>query len=121
MLVVEDESGVRRVVRLALEKQGYKLLVAGSGREAVALAEQHPDTIDLLLTDLVMPEMSGSELAGILRARRPGLAVLLMSGYVEDDFVRHGVVSEEVAFLHKPFTLAELAAKVRATLDAARE
>jgi len=121
VLVVEDESGVRRVVRLALEKQGYKLLVAGSGREAVALAEQHPDTIDLLLTDLVMPEMSGSELAGILRARRPGLAVLLMSGYVEDDFVRHGVVSEEVAFLHKPFTLAELAAKVRATLDAARE
>ncbi len=119
VLVVEDEAGVRRVVRLALEKQGYRLLVAASGREAVALAEQHSGTIELLLTDLVMPEMSGSELAGILRARRPGLAVLLMSGYVEDDFVRHGVVTEEVAFLHKPFTLAELAAKVRATLDAA--
>jgi PAS domain S-box-containing protein len=118
VLVVEDEPGVRRVVRLALEKLGYKLLVAASGREAVMLGEQHHEAIDLLLTDLVMPEMSGTELAGILRARRPGLAVLLMSGYVEDDFVRHGVVTEEVAFLHKPFTIAELAAKVSETLAA---
>ena len=119
VLVVEDEAGVRRLVRLALERQGYKLLVASSGREAVALVEQHAGPIDLLLTDLVMPEMSGSELAEILRARLPGLAVLLMSGYVQDDFVRHGVVTEEVTLLHKPFTLADLAAKVRETLDAA--
>lgn len=117
VLLVEDEVGVRRVARIALEKQGYSVLAAASGREALGIAEQHGDAIDLLLTDLVMPEMSGRELAEILRARRPGLAVLLMSGFVEDDFVRHGVVAEEVAFLHKPFTLAELAQTVRAVLD----
>ncbi len=120
ILLVEDEAGVRRVVRLALEKKGYRMIVASSGREAIELAQQHPGSIDLLLTDLVMPEMSGRELAEVLRARQPGLAVLLMSGYVEDDFVRLGVETEKVAFLHKPFTLMELAAKARETLDAAR-
>jgi PAS domain S-box-containing protein len=120
VLLVEDEAGVRRVARLALERQGYTVLVAASGREALGIAEQQGDAIDLLLTDLVMPEMSGRELADILRARRPNLAVLLMSGFVEDDFVRHGVVTEEVAFLHKPFSLDELARAVRAVLDEAR-
>ncbi|MBP9146949.1 MAG: PAS domain S-box protein [Thermoanaerobaculia bacterium] len=120
VLLVEDEAGVRRVARLALERQGYTVHVAASGREALGIAEQQGDAIDLLLTDLVMPEMSGRELADILRARRPGLAVLLMSGYVEDDFVRHGVVTDEVAFLHKPFSLDELARAVRKVLDEAR-
>jgi PAS domain S-box-containing protein len=120
VLLVEDEAGVRRVARLALERQGYNVLAASGGREAIGIAEQHGDAIDLLLTDLVMPEMSGRELAEILRARRPRLAVLMMSGFVEDDFVRHGVVTAEVAFLHKPFSLGELAQAVRDVLDEAK-
>jgi len=117
ILLVEDEAGVRRVARMALERQGYVVYAAASGREALDLAKQHGDQIDLLLTDLVMPELSGRELAETLKARYPRLAVLLMSGYVEDDFVRLGVQADELTLLQKPFTLAQLAAKVRATLD----
>lgn len=117
ILLVEDEAGVRRVARMALERQGYVVYAAASGREALDLAKQHGDEIDLLLTDLVMPELSGRELAETLTARYPKLAVLLMSGYVEDDFVRLGVQADELNLLHKPFTLAQLAAKVREVLD----
>ncbi len=119
VLLVEDESGVRRVARIALESRGYGVLAATNGREALAIAEERGDAIDLLVTDLVMPDMSGRELADVLRARHPRLAVLLMSGYVDDALVRHGVVAAEVAFLQKPFSLAGLAAKVREVLDAA--
>ena len=117
ILLVEDEEGVRRIARIALESRGYRVLGAANGRAAVAVADQHGDEIDLLVTDLVMPGMSGRELADELRARRPELKVLFISGYVEDALARHGIVEEVVAFLHKPFSLAELAGKVREVLD----
>lgn len=120
ILLVEDEPGVRRLARIALERSGYTVLVATDGRDAMALTEAHSDGIDLVVTDLVMPEMGGRELAEALRARWPRIGVLLMSGYVEDDLVRHGVVEAEVAFLHKPFSLAELTSRVRSLLDAER-
>jgi len=119
ILLVEDEEGVRKIARLALESHGYKVLGATDGRAAAAVAEAQGEAIDLLVTDLVMPEMSGRELADLLRARRPDLKVLFMSGYVEDALVRHGLVQAEEAFLHKPFSLGELAARVRDLLDSA--
>ena len=117
ILLVEDEEGVRRIARIALEGRGFRVLAAASGRAAVELADQNGAEIDLLVTDLVMPGMSGRELADELRIRQPGLRVLFISGYVEDELARHGIVEAEVAFLHKPFSLAELGAKVRAVLD----
>jgi len=117
ILLVEDEDGVRRIARIALEGRGYRVLAAASGRAAIGVAEGHGPRIDLLVTDLVMPGMSGRELADELRVRRPGLRVLFISGYVEDELARHGIVEAEVAFLHKPFSLDELGAKVRAVLD----
>jgi two-component system cell cycle sensor histidine kinase/response regulator CckA len=121
ILLVEDEEGVRRIARIALETRGYRVVGAADGRAAMAVAESRIGEFDLLVTDLVMPGMSGRELADVLRVRQPGLKVLFMSGYVEDALVRHGIVEAEEAFIHKPFSLVDLAAKVRAVLDAVAE
>ncbi len=118
VLLVEDEDAVRRIVRLSLESQGYSVLVAGGSAEAIRVAEAHAGSIDLLVTDVVMPEMGGRELVESLRARRPGLRVLYMSGYTDDAVVRHGVVEAIDAFIQKPFTPLDLAGKVRVVLDA---
>jgi PAS domain S-box-containing protein len=117
VLLVEDEPAVRRIAQIALERQGYSVLVAAGGREAIELETAHEGTIDLLLTDLVMPGMGGLELAQELSQRRPGLAVLLMSGYSDDPVLRRGITDPDMAFLQKPFALAALAAKVRSVLD----
>jgi PAS domain S-box-containing protein len=116
ILLVEDQEGVRKVTRLALESRGFTVFAAPDGRAAIELFETSTPPIDLLLTDLVMPDLSGRQLAEILRARRPGLPVLFMSGYVGDELERHGLVDPE-SFLHKPFSLQKLIAKVRAALD----
>jgi PAS domain S-box-containing protein len=117
VLVVEDEGEVREFTLYLLGRLGYRVLAAGGGAEALRVAEEHPGPIDLLVTDVVMPQMSGRQVAEALRRRRPGLRVLYVSGHTNDARVRHGVEEAEVAFLQKPFTETALAAKVRQVLD----
>ncbi len=118
VLLVEDEDGVRMLARLVLQTNGYTVLEARNGREALALAEGDPRRIDLLVTDVVMPQMSGREVADRLQALRPGLRVLFISGYADDAIVHHGVLESGLSFLQKPFTPAALARKIREILDA---
>jgi two-component system cell cycle sensor histidine kinase/response regulator CckA len=117
ILLVEDEDMVRDLVRTVLQGSGYTILEARQGGEALSLAGQHQGAIDLLVTDLVMPHMSGRELAERLKALRLDLKVLFMSGYTDDVVVRHGLVAADVEFLPKPFSPGVLASKVRKTLD----
>jgi signal transduction histidine kinase/CheY-like chemotaxis protein len=119
VMLVEDEQVVRDVVHQMLERQGYEVLVAGDGEEALALAEQHEGQIDVLATDVVMPRMNGGELADRLLLRRPGLRILFMSGYAEDPAVWEGR-EERKAFLQKPFTAGDLGAALRGLLAAGR-
>ena len=119
VMLVEDEQVVREVVRQMLERQGYEVLVASDGVEALALAEQHEGQIDVLATDVVMPRMSGRELADRLLPLRPGLRVLFMSGYTEDPAVWEGL-EERKAFLQKPFTASDLSASLRGLLAGRR-
>jgi signal transduction histidine kinase/ligand-binding sensor domain-containing protein/CheY-like chemotaxis protein len=118
VLLVEDEDAVRRLASRVLTRSGYRVLAAASGDEAAGIAARHEGPIDLLMTDVVMPGMSGRELAEELLARYPGMRLLYASGYTEDAIVRHGVSSLETAFLEKPFTPNALLRKVREVLDA---
>ena len=118
ILLVEDEEQVRTIVFNMLRRQGYRVLSAQHPGEALLLCQTHAGTIDLLLTDVVMPQMSGPELANRLTAGRPGMKVLCMSGYTDDSIVRHGVLESGVAFLQKPITPLSLTTKVREVLDA---
>ncbi len=117
VLLVEDEDGVRDLARRALEMHGYTVLEAGSGTEAIRVAESHAGAIHLLVTDVVMPDTGGAALADAIRALRPEIKVLYMSGYTDDEVVRHGVEVAAGSFVQKPFTLASLARKVREALD----
>jgi PAS domain S-box-containing protein len=117
VLLVEDEEAVRTLCRIALESQGYTVIAAASGRKAIQAIEHHNGPIQLLVTDVVMPGMSGRELADTVRVRLPGVRVLYISGYTDDAVVRHGVREATDAFLQKPFTPLGLSRKVRATLD----
>src|SRR5262245_52545677 len=96
---------------------GYRVLEACHGGEALRISEQYTGPLHLLITDVVMPEMSGGELAGRLKQLHPELKVLFLSGYTEDAVVRHGVSEADSAFLQKPFSLSVLAGKVREVLD----
>ena len=118
ILLVEDEPAVLRIAERILRAGGYTLLVAEGGPEALRLAAAHPGAIDLLLTDVVMPQMSGRELAERLAELRPTMRILYMSGYTEDAILHHGVTDAGVQLLPKPFTAAALARRVRDVIDA---
>lgn len=117
ILLVEDEQALRELVRLTLEEIGYTVLEAQDGRTALTLAAEYPETINLLLTDVVLPKKSGREVAEELQRQRPGLKVLFMSGYMDDAVMRHGVLMAEMDFLSKPFSRSTLASKVREVLE----
>jgi two-component system, cell cycle sensor histidine kinase and response regulator CckA len=118
VLVVEDEAAVRNLLRRVLQSCGYTILEAQDGKEALEIAQRHAGRIDLLVTDLVMPKMSGRELAERLTQARPGMRTLMMSGYSNDVVIRQGALQASVAFLQKPFSPIDLARKVREILDA---
>jgi CheY-like chemotaxis protein len=119
ILIAEDQSEVRHVVRATLKRYGYTVLEATSGEEALQIVRANEQPIDLLLTDVVMPSMSGPALAAEVRAIRPDIRVLFASGYTDDAIVRHGAVQDDLAFIEKPFTPQGLARKVRDVLDSA--
>jgi PAS domain S-box-containing protein len=119
VLLVEDEAMLRRVARDILEDLGYTVLSASNGTEAAQVAARYDGPVDLLLTDVVMPGMSGRAVAELILAARPGMRVLYMSGYTDGAIAHHGVLDAGVAYLEKPFTIETLSAKVRAVLDAA--
>jgi len=118
ILLVEDEPQVRAIVKRALERGGYAVLSASGPEEALRICETTLTRIDLLLTDVVMPQMNGRELAERVRVLRPSSKTLFMSGYTDDAILRHGVLDEGVPFLQKPVTPSNLTRKVRETLDA---
>jgi DNA-binding NtrC family response regulator len=116
LLVVEDVAGLRELTRRLLERLGYSVLLAANAEEALQLFDRNP-SIDLLLTDVVMPGASGPDLVTQLVERRPGLKVIYMSGYTNDAIVHHGVLDPGIRFLQKPFSYDELGRKLREALD----
>ena len=113
ILLVEDEETVRIYAERVLFECGYRVLTAANGEEAVQVAEKFLDQVDALITDVVMPRMGGRQLAETLRARKPGLKVLFMSGYTDDAVLRYGVLAAESVFLQKPFSSSALSQKIR--------
>jgi two-component system cell cycle sensor histidine kinase/response regulator CckA len=119
ILVVEDEQGVRELIGEMLKQQGYEVLKAADGLEAIRISERHQDAIHMLLTDVVMPQMSGKQLADHLLVSRPTMKVLYLSGYTENTVFHHGVLDPGFEFLGKPFSQEALAKKVREVLGPA--
>jgi len=117
IMVVEDDESVRELVRLILEGNGYRVHAVGDPADAARVCREVPSGVDLLLTDVVMPQISGRELAERLAEDNPGLRVLFMSGYSDEAVYRHGVLSPDAAFIEKPFTERTLTRKVREVLD----
>jgi CheY-like chemotaxis protein len=117
ILLVEDEPSVLNLLRVSLAQQGYKVLSAESPHFALEVCERHPETIHLLLTDVMMPGMSGKALAERIRTLRPGIRVLFMSGYTAEIMKKNGAAPKDLHLLQKPFSNADLALHVREALD----
>jgi len=117
VLLVEDEEPILKMATMMLERLGYRVVAAGSPAEAVRLADEHQEEIHLLMTDVVMPDMNGRTLAERLRARRPRMRCLFMSGYTANAIAHQGVLERDVRFIQKPFTMRELAARLREVLE----
>ncbi|HZD54701.1 MAG TPA: ATP-binding protein, partial [Candidatus Aquicultoraceae bacterium] len=117
LLLAEDEDLVRELARTILVEKGYRILEARNGREAVGIALRHEGPIHMLVTDVVMPQMSGRELARRMERIRPGIRVLYMSGYTENAIVHHGVLDSGTAFVQKPFRIETFLRTVREELD----
>ncbi|MDQ5986724.1 MAG: Sensor kinase CckA [Syntrophus sp. SKADARSKE-3] len=117
MLVVEDEPSLLHISRLMLEMLGYNVLSATTPVEALSLAREHHGNIDLLMTDVVMPEMNGRDLAKNIIGLYPDIKCLFTSGYTANVIAHHGVLDEGVHFIQKPFSKDALAAKIREVLD----
>jgi len=118
VLLVEDEAGILKLATRQLKSWNYHVLAASKPGEALAVATSNPGKIDLLVTDVVMPEMNGKELADRLQLIYPQLRCLYMSGYTEDTIAHHGVLDEGIHFISKPFSGQEFAVKIRKVLDA---
>jgi PAS domain S-box-containing protein len=117
ILIAEDDANIRAMFKSCLEPMGYTVLLAAEGREALDLSKKHPGRIHLLLTDVIMPNMNGQELADALRNQRPDMGVLFMSGYTDDVIAHHGVLEPGINFIQKPITLSILAHKLRDVLN----
>jgi CheY-like chemotaxis protein len=117
VLLAEDEEVVRTLACEVLETYGYRVLEAAGGGAALLICEREQEPIDLLITDVVMPELSGRQLAERLKQLRPDMRVLYMSGYTDNAIVHQGVLEEGANFIQKPFAPATLARKVREVLD----
>ena len=116
ILLVDDEEGVRRMLKALLERLGYDVIVAADGIEGLAAGERHQGRIDLLVTDMMMPRMHGKELSERFTARRPETRVLFTSGYADDDVIERGLLDADMAFIQKPFSMEELGDKIRELL-----
>jgi CheY-like chemotaxis protein len=117
ILLVEDEPMILKMTTTMLELQGYKVLLAATPGEAIVLAKEHAGEIHILITDVVMPEMNGRDLAQKLLSLYPNLKRLFMSGYTANVIAHHGVLDEGIHFIQKPFSMIDLAANVREVLD----
>jgi CheY-like chemotaxis protein len=117
LLLVEDEAAVRASVRRLLEWHGYRVLEARTGADALRIYDAYEGEIDLVLTDILMPEMGGYELVELLRARRPDLRVVFMSGYAERALTTNGAIPSGTGYLEKPFTVETLMRRIREVLD----
>ncbi|MGM0644412.1 MAG: ATP-binding protein, partial [Thermodesulfobacteriota bacterium] len=121
ILLVEDEPTILRMTRMMLEKKGYTVISASAPTEAVEKARNHSGLIDLLMTDVVMPEMNGRDLAVQIAELYPGIRNLFMSGYTANVIAHQGVLDDGVAFIQKPFSMADMTVKVREVLNTARD
>jgi CheY-like chemotaxis protein len=117
LLIVENEPAIRNLLQVALRRNGYTVLAAESGREALELVRNHADAIHLLITDVVMPDMDGPELVRQLSTIRPDTRTLFMSGYMDDTLGERGILSTNANFIQKPFSPRTIAQKVRDILD----
>ena len=108
VLLADDDAAVRRIARRILEQAGYQVLLARGGREALQVARAHAGPVHLLITDVLMPGLTGNQTHHHLQELRPGVPALCISGYPDEEAVRHGLVGNGTAFLQKPFTSAAL-------------